>query len=279
MSRQASKQNRHTARDICGLKSRKQAFVCLTAYTATMAAIADRHADVLLVGDSLGMVVYGFDSTLPVTLDMMILHGQAVTRCSRRALVIVDMPFASYQESPEQAFRTAARIMAETGCGAVKLEGGAEMAQTIAFLVKRGIPVMGHIGLQPQSVHMTGGYRVMGRSEPEQKKIMADADAISKAGAFSVVLECMDEQLAAAITKRIEVPTIGIGASASCDGQVVVTDDILGLTPGPYPKFIKTYSELGRYIDDTLSRFTADLRSRKYPGMENTYSAKKILQG
>lgn len=275
MSAQRPGSGRNTVRHIKEFKNRKEAFVCLTAYTAPMAAIADRHADVLLVGDSLGMVIYGFNSTLSVTLDMMILHGQAVVRSSTRALVVVDMPFASYQESPEQAFRNAARIMAETGCAAVKLEGGAEMASTTAFLVQRGIPVMGHVGLQPQSVHAEGGYRVMGRSDPEQKKIMTDADAISKAGAFSLVLECMEERLAGEITRRIPVPTIGIGASAYCDGQIVVTDDILGLTPGPYPKFIKTYSELGRTVDDALSRFAGDVRNRLYPGNENLYRSNR----
>lgn len=263
---------RKTIRDIRAFKGRPEAFVCLTAYTAPMTRIADRHADVLLVGDSLGMVIYGFDSTLPVTLDMMLNHGKAVVRSSTRALVVVDMPFGSYQESPEQAFRNAARIMAETGCGAVKLEGGAEMAATVEFLSQRGIPVIGHMGLQPQSVHSAGGYRVTGRQGGEAEKIMLGAQAIARAGAFALVLECIDSDLSDAITGRIDAPTIGIGASAACDGQIIVTDDILGLTPGPHPRFVKKYAEIGGDIDEALKCFASEVRERKFPDRNFVYA-------
>jgi len=213
--------------------------VCLTAYTAPMARMLDPHVDLLLVGDSLGMVLYGFESTIPVTLDMMCLHGAAVMRGSHHALVVVDMPFGSYQESPSQAFHNAARVIKETGCQAVKLEGGRAMAPTVEFLVARGIPVMGHIGLMPQSVNTMGGYRARGRGDSEATAVMADAIAIAEAGAFSIVVEGVMEQLAEAITTRVTVPTIGIGASASCDGQVLVSEDILGLFAEFKPRFVK----------------------------------------
>lgn len=267
----ADKQKRKTIRDIRAFKGSKEAFVCLTAYTAPMARIADRHADVLLVGDSLGMVIYGFDSTLPVTVDMMINHGRAVVKSSQSALVVVDMPFASYQEGPEQAFRNAARIMAETGCGAVKLEGGIEMGGTIAFLAQRGVPVMGHTGLQPQSVHSAGGYRVTGRNSEEAERIMEGAHVLARSGAFALVLECIDSELAEAITARLDIPTIGIGASASCDGQVVVTDDILGLTPGPHPRFVKKYANISANADQALECFADEVRRRIFPAPENIY--------
>lgn len=262
---------RKTVRDIRAAKGRKEAFLCLTAYTAPMAQIVDRHADLILVGDSLGMVIYGFDSTLPVTIDMMIQHGRAVAKSSRHALVVVDLPFGSYQESPEQAFRSAARVMAETGCGAVKLEGGVEMAETVSFLTQRGVPVIGHTGLQPQSVHSTGGYKVTGRESAEAVRIMEGADALAQAGAFAVVLECVDSALADTITARLRIPTIGIGASSSCDGQVIVTDDILGLMPGPHPRFVELYANIGNDIDLALKRFASDVRGRSFPGVKNIY--------
>jgi len=262
---------RKTVRDIRALKKQKQAFVCLTAYTAPMAQLADQHADMLLVGDSVGMVIYGYDSTLPVTLDIMVAHGRAVVKASQRALVVVDMPFGSYQENPAQAFRNAAHIMAETGCTAVKLEGGAEMAETVSFLAQRGVPVVGHIGLQPQSVHSAGGYRVQGRSAAEAEEIVRSAEALAQAGAFAIVCECIDSDLADLITNRIDIPIIGIGASAACDGQVIVTDDILALTAGPHPRFVSHYANLQDVIGAALKRFSEDVRARSFPSQEQTY--------
>lgn len=269
---------RKTIRDIAARKGSPEPLVCLTAYTAPVAQIADHHADMLLVGDSLGMVIYGYDSTLPVTIDMMIQHGRAVAKSSHNALVIVDMPFGSYQEGPEQAFRNAARIMAETGCGAVKLEGGIEMAETVAFLTRRGVPVAGHTGLQPQSVHSAGGYRVTGRKKEEAEEILLGAQALARAGAFAVVLECIDSALAETITNRIDIPTIGIGASAACDGQVIVTDDILGLTPGPHPRFVRPYADLRKTVDEALARFAADVRNRAFPARNEIYDAASAVQ-
>ena len=264
---------RMTALDI---RSRKAAepIVSLTAYTAPMAALADRHCDFLLVGDSLGMVVHGLDSTVPVTLEMMILHGQAVMRGSSRALIVVDMPFGSYEESPEQAFRNAAHIMQETGCGAVKLEGGQRMARTIAFLVERGIPVMAHVGLTPQAVNVLGGFKAQGRNRAEWPAIIADAEAVTEAGAFAVVLEAVAEPLAAEITARIAIPTIGIGASAACDGQVLVLDDMLGLT-GRVPKFVKLFGNLAEGVDKAMADYAADVHARRFPGPEQVYAVKE----
>lgn len=249
--------------------------VCLTAYTTPMAQRLDGHVDLLMVGDSLGMVLYGFDSTLPVTLDMMIQHGAAVCRGSKTALVVVDMPFGAYQESPEQAFRSAARIIKETGCQAVKLEGGREMADTVSFLAQRGIPVMGHVGLTPQSVNTLGGYRARGRGDQEAAGIMADAIAIAEAGAFSVVLEGVMEQIAQAVTARVSVPVIGIGASAACDGQVLVSEDILGLFSNFKPRFVKRYAELGGDIEAAAARYASDVRARSFPGPEHIFGAMK----
>lgn len=249
--------------------------VCLTAYTTPMAQRLDPHVDLLMVGDSLGMVLYGFDSTLPVTLDMMIQHGAAVCRGSKSALVVVDMPFGSYQESPEQAFRSAARIMKETGCQAVKLEGGRDLADTVAFLVKRGIPVIGHVGLMPQSVNTLGGYRARGRGDQEAAGVMADAIAIAEAGAFSIVLEGVKEQIAQAVTARVPVPIIGIGASAACDGQVLVAEDILGLFSSFKPRFVKRYAELGNLIEDAAERYASEVRARSFPGPEHIFGAMK----
>ena len=247
--------------------------VWLTAYSAPTARATDAHADCILVGDSLGMTVYGMDSTLSVTLDMMIAHGRAVVRASQCACVIVDMPFASYQASPADAFRAAARVMAETGCAGVKMEGGAEMAETIAFLTARGIPVVGHVGLTPQSVNSFGGYRAQGRNPTEAKKITADAKAVADAGAFAVVIEKTLEPLARAITRAIAIPTIGIGASPACDGQVLVIDDITGLFDQFKPKFAKRYAETGRNMTKAIESYAADVRAGRFPAMEHCFPA------
>jgi 3-methyl-2-oxobutanoate hydroxymethyltransferase len=234
-----------------------------------MARLLEPHVDLLMVGDSLGMVLYGFDSTLPVTLDMMIAHGGAVVRGSRHALVVVDMPFGSYQESPSQAYRAAARVLAETGAQAVKLEGGAEMAETVAFLVARGVPVMGHVGLTPQSVNVFGGYRRRGRDEAQRRRIVEDAKAIDVAGAFSLVIEGVVEPLAREVTASVSVPVIGIGASPACDGQVLVAEDLLGIFDEFRPKFVKRYAEIGSAIGEAVSRYAAEVRARKFPGPEH----------
>jgi 3-methyl-2-oxobutanoate hydroxymethyltransferase len=248
--------------------------VCLTAYTAPIALLLDPHADMLLVGDSLGMVIYGYDSTLPVTLDQMIAHGAAVVRHSKQALVVVDMPFGSYQASPAAAFAAAARVMAETGCAAVKLEGGVEMAETIAFLTKRGIPVMGHVGLTPQAVNALGGYRSRGRDDAESAKIRADAIAVVEAGAFAVVIEAVLEPLARALAVELPVPVIGIGGSPECDGQILVTDDLLGLSGASTPRFVKRYAELGEAVTGAVAAYAADVRARRFPGAEHCFAAR-----
>lgn len=258
------------------LRARKGAepIVCLTAYTAPMAKMLDPHADLLLVGDSLGMVLYGLPSTVGVTLDIMIAHGAAVVRGASRALVVIDMPFGSYEESPQQAYRNAVRILRETGASAVKLEGGKVMAETIAFLTQRGIPVMAHIGLLPQSVNVSGGYAAKGTADTrEWDAIVEDAVAVDKAGAFLVVVEAVSEPLAVRITDSISIPTIGIGASAQCDGQVLVIDDMLGMSART-PKFVKRYAELGVTIDEAVARYAAEVRSRQFPSDEYTYKLK-----
>jgi 3-methyl-2-oxobutanoate hydroxymethyltransferase len=252
-----------------------QPIVCLTAYTTPMAQRLDALVDLLLVGDSLGMVLYGLDSTLPVSLELMIQHASAVRRGSEHALIVVDMPFGSYQESPRQAFRNAARILKETGCQAVKLEGGREFSETVAFLVKRGIPVMGHVGLMPQSVNALGGYRARGRGDSEAAGVMADAIAIAEAGAFSMVLEGVMEQVAQAVTARVPVPIIGIGASSACDGQVLVTEDLLGLFGGFTPRFVKRYAELGDEIEKAVAQYADEVRGRAFPGPEHVFGAVK----
>ncbi len=259
------------------LRARKggEPIVALTAYTAPQAKILDPHVDILLVGDSLGMVIYGLDSTLGVTLDMMIAHGAAVRRGSERACVIVDMPFASYQESPAQAYRNAARVMAETGCAAVKLEGGAEMAETVAFLVRRSIPVMGHVGLMPQSVHAYGGFRVQGRGAEDGRTIVEDARAIADAGAFSMVVEGVVEPVGREITDLVQVPTIGIGASPRCDGQVLVTEDMAGLYSEFTPRFVRCYAALGEALGEAAAAYARDVRERRFPGPENCFGVPK----
>jgi 3-methyl-2-oxobutanoate hydroxymethyltransferase len=247
--------------------------VSLTSYHAHTAALLDKHCDLILVGDSLGMVMHGLESTIPVTLDMMILQGRAVMRGSRRALVVVDMPFGSYEASREQAFMSAARVMKETGCGAIKLEGGRRMAETIAFLAERGIPVMGHVGLTPQSINALGGFRTQGRDPSEWRPIEDDARAVSDAGAFAVVLEAIAEPLGAKITREIAIPTIGIGASAACDGQILVLEDMLGLSPR-VPKFVKRYGDLGPAIDRAVADYAAEVRERRFPAADNVYAIK-----
>jgi 3-methyl-2-oxobutanoate hydroxymethyltransferase len=265
--------HRITVPEIAGRKG-GEPIVCLTAYTAPMAEWLDPHVDLLLVGDSLGMVVYGFDTTLSVTLDMMIAHGAAVRRGTRHAVVVVDLPFGSYQESPEVAFRAGARVMAETGCSAVKLEGGQEMAATIEYLTHRGIPVMGHVGLMPQSVNSLGSYRARGRSDNQAEDIAADAAAVAEAGAFAVVLEGIVEPLARRITQQVRVPTIGIGASPACDGQVLVTEDILGLFQAFTPKFVKRYAEIGQEVSRAASAYAAEVRTRRFPGPEHCFGVR-----
>lgn len=245
--------------------------VCLTAYTTPVARIVDPHCDVVLVGDSVGMVLHGLPSTLGVTMEMMVLHGRAVARGLSRALMVIDMPFGSYEEGPAQAMRNAARLMAETGAAAVKLEGGRHMAETIAFLVARGVPVMGHVGLTPQSVNTLGGYRVQGRAG-DAERVRADARAVAGAGAFAVVLEKVPEALAAAITAEVAIPTIGIGASAACDGQVLVVDDMLGLFTDFRPKFVRRYGELGRAASEAVAAYAADVRARAFPGPEHVFA-------
>lgn len=264
---------RKTAPD---LRARKngEPIVMLTSYHAHTAALVDRHCDAILVGDSLGNVMHGFETTVPVTLDMMILQGRAVMRGSQAALVVVDMPFGSYEESKEQAFRSAVRIMKETLCGAVKLEGGARMAETVAFLSERGIPVMGHIGLTPQSINTLGSFRAQGREEENWAPIENDAKAIAEAGAFSIVVEAVAEPLARKITQSIAVPTIGIGASAACDGQVLVLEDMLGLSPRA-PKFVRRYGNLGPMIEEAIAGYARDVKSRAFPGPEHVYGMKK----
>jgi 3-methyl-2-oxobutanoate hydroxymethyltransferase len=249
--------------------------VVLTAYTAPTAKILDEHVDCLLVGDSLGMVVYGLDTTLAVTLDMMIAHGAAVVRGSQHACVVVDMPFGSYQESPELAYRNAVRIMQETGCDAVKLEAGADLAGTVEFLARRGIPVMGHVGLMPQSVHAYGGFRVQGKSVSAARQVIDDARAVASAGAFSMVVEGVMEQVAREITAVVPVPTIGIGASAECDGQVLVTEDLAGIFSDFTPKFVRRYAELGTELGNAAKAYAEDVRTRRFPGPENCFGAPK----
>lgn len=245
--------------------------VCLTAYTTPIAKLVDRHCDLVLVGDSVGMVLHGLPSTLGVSLDMMIMHGQAVRRGLERALMVVDMPFGSYEEGPEQAFRNAARLMAETGCAAIKLEGGESMAGTIHFLTTRGVPVMAHIGLTPQAVNTLGGYRVQGRGEGADR-IRRDAAAVANAGAFSVVLEKVPEQLARKITGEIAIPTIGIGASPACDGQILVADDMLGVFTSFKPKFVKRFANLGDVAEAAIAAYANEVRQRRFPSAEHLFN-------
>jgi len=260
---------RVTAPDI---KNRKGGapIVALTAYHAHTARIIDPYVDFLLVGDSLGMVMHGYETTVPVPLELMVMHAQAVVRGSTRALVVVDMPFGSYEESPAVAFRNTARVLKETGCGVIKLEGGMQMAATIRYLTERGIPVMSHIGMTPQAINTIGSFKPVGRYRSEWAAYEADAKAIADAGAFAVVIEALAELLAARITKEIPIPTIGIGASAECDGQILVLEDMLGLSPR-VPKFVKEYAQLGAGIEGAVKAFATEVRNRAFPTADYTY--------
>jgi 3-methyl-2-oxobutanoate hydroxymethyltransferase len=273
MSAQPSKpQKRLRAPDIQAKKG-VEPIVSLTAYHAHTAALADPYCDFLLVGDSLGMVMHGYETTVPVPLELMIMHGRAVTRGARRALVVVDMPFGSYEESPSVAFRNCAHVMKETDCGAIKLEGGRRMAETIRFLVDRGIPVMAHIGLTPQSINVLGGFKVQGRTEQQWAALEDDAKAVADAGAFAVVLEAIPAALADRITHSIAIPTIGIGASANCDGQILVMEDMLGISAN-VPKFVKAFGQVGAAIEGAIRDYAGEVRTRQFPAVEHTYAAK-----
>lgn len=267
---------RIAAPDIQGRKG-GEPIVCLTAYDAPTAALLDDHCDLLLVGDSVGMVVHGLPNTVGVTLDMMILHGQAVMRGSRRAMVVVDMPFGSYEGGKEQAYENCARVMKETGAQAVKLESGPTVPETIAYLVQRGIPVMGHVGLRPQAVLTEGAFKAKGRTDDERLRVIAEAEATADAGAFAIVVEGTAEPVAAEITKSIDKPTIGIGASAACDGQILVTPDMLGLFDWT-PKFVRKYADLRNDIDAAVGRYAADVKARRFPAEVETYFSKKPVQ-
>lgn len=264
---------RKTVKDIAAAKGGTP-LVCLTAYDAPTAALLDDHCDLLLVGDSVGMVVHGLPSTVGVTMEMMILHGQAVMRGSQKAFVVVDMPFGSYETNADQAFQNAARIMKETGCQAVKIESGAYAAQQISHLVERGVPVMGHVGLRPQAINVEGGFRAKGRTVSERERVIAEARAAEQAGAFAIVIEGVAEDLAAEITSEVACPTIGIGASGACDGQILVTPDMLGLFDWT-PKFVRRYASLNTAVSEAVAAYAADVRSRAFPGKAETYSLRK----
>jgi len=261
-----------TTRDLFAMKRAGTRIVSLTAYDALMARMLDSSGvDVILVGDSVNQVVAGRSTTLSATLDQMIYHGRAVQGAVHRALVVVDLPFLSYQVTIEDAIRNAGRVMQATGAPAVKLEGGVTMAPTIRALVDRGIPVMGHVGLTPQSVHALGGYRVQGREAAAAERLMADARAVEEAGAFSVVLELVPAPLAARVTKELTIPTIGIGAGADCDGQVLVLPDMLGMNSGFSPKFLKRYADLDGTIRAAVSAYADEVRGGAYPGGEHSF--------
>ena len=262
-----AKQKRFTIADIVAQKG-KTPLVCLTAYTAPFAKILDAHTDILLVGDSVGMALYGMDSTLNVTTQMMIEHGKAVVKASNHSLVVVDLPFGSYQQSPQQAFKTASRVMAKTGADAVKLEGGESMQETIAFLVQRGIPVMGHVGLMPQHVSVTSGYHYQGRDKTSANQIMKDAKAVEKAGAFAVVIEAVTAPVAETVTHKLSIPVIGIGASEKCDGQILVTEDMVGLFTDFQPKFVRRYGELAKTLGDAVKHYADDVKNRSFPSSQ-----------
>lgn len=271
---QSAPQRTLTASNIRARKGGKP-LVCLTAYTTPIARMADTECDIVLVGDSVGMVLHGLPSTLGVTMEMMILHGRAVSRGLERAMLVIDMPFGSYEESPAQAFRNAARLMAETGAGAVKLEGGQHMAETIRFIVERGIPVMAHIGLTPQAVNAIGGYKVQGKGA-DGDRIREDARAVTEAGAFAVVLEKVPAALADEITASIAIPTVGIGASAGCDGQILVIDDMLGLFDAFKPKFVKRYAHLAGDATAAIRAYAEEVRNRSFPAPEHVFADEKV---
>ncbi|WP_300543268.1 3-methyl-2-oxobutanoate hydroxymethyltransferase [Maricaulis sp.] len=265
-----SKTRRITAPEIRARKG-GEPVVCLTAYDAPMARLLDPHCDLLLVGDSVGMVVHGLDSTIGVTLEMMILHGQAVMRGAKRALVAVDMPFGSYERSPQQAFDNAARIMSETGCQAIKIESGTYAAETIDFMAQRSIPVIGHIGLRPQAALAEGGFKAKGRTDVERQRVIDEAAATADAGAFAIVIEGVAEDLAREITQTVSVPTIGIGASAACDGQILVTPDMLGVFEWT-PKFVKRYDNMAERTDAAVALYAQEVRNRSFPAGEQVYN-------
>ncbi len=267
----AAKQKRLSIVDI---KKTETPLVCLTAYTAYQAKIIDDYCDIILVGDSLGMVVYGLESTLAVTLDMMINHGRAVVNATKKSIVVVDMPFSSYEESPQQAFKNASKIMQETNCNAVKLEGGEHMAPTIEFLTKRGIPVMAHIGLTPQAINTIGGFKVQGRAEASAEQIKKDLKAVEEAGSFSVVIEAVVESLAQELTGISSIATIGIGASNSCDGQILVSEDMLGYFE-KVPKFVRTYADFSAQMHKVFKQYRSDVRDRKFPDSKEVYVSSK----
>lgn len=267
----AAKQKRLSIVDI---KKTETPLVCLTAYTAYQAKIIDDYCDIILVGDSLGMVVYGLESTLAVTLDMMINHGRAVVNATKKSIVVVDMPFSSYEESPQQAFKNASKIMQETNCNAVKLEGGEHMAPTIEFLTKRGIPVMAHIGLTPQAINTIGGFKVQGRAEASAEQIKKDLKAVEEAGSFSVVIEAVVESLAQELTGISSIATIGIGASNSCDGQILVSEDMLGYFE-KVPKFVRTYADFSAQMHKAFKQYRSDVRDRKFPDSKEVYVSSK----
>ncbi len=261
-------------RDIMACKGGER-LVCLTAYDTPMAKRVDRHCDVVLVGDSLAMVVYGLETTRGVTLDMMIAHGQAVMRGTERACVVVDLPHGSYESSPDQGVASARRVFDETGCQAVKLEGGEEMAETVAAIVNAGVPVLGHIGLLPQKAEHRGGFKIQGKDDEGAQQVYRDAKAIEDAGAFAIVIEGTVESVARTVTERSTVPMIGIGASPACDGQILVTQDMVGLFADFTPKFVKRYEDAGRLIEQAVSAYAADVRSGQFPTLDHCFGVKK----
>lgn len=267
-----SKQTKNPRITVPQIRSRKGAekIVCLTAYTTPVAELLDQHCDLLLVGDSVGMVLHGLSSPVGVTLDMMIMHAQAVMRGSERALVVVDLPFGSYERGTDQAFRTASKVLRKTGCQAVKVEASEGVAESIAFLVSRGIPVMGHIGLRPQSMNVEGGFKAKGRTAEERERVLAEARAVDAAGAFAILVEGVSPDLAAEITATVDAPTIGIGASAACDGQILVTDDMLGMFEWT-PKFVRRYADMRGLIAQATAQYAQDVRSGHFPGESETY--------
>ena len=273
MSAQREDNKRLSAADI-GARKGGEPLVCLTAYTAPVAAILDEVCDVLLVGDSVGMVLHGLPNTVGVTLEMMILHGQAVMRGSSWAMVVIDMPFGSYEAGPEAAYANAVRVMKETGAQGIKVESGPVMAETVAYLVSRGVPVMGHVGLRPQSTLVEGGFKAKGRDEGERARVLAEAKATAEAGVFALVIEGVAESLATEITQAVSCPTIGIGASAGCDGQILVTDDLLGMFDWT-PRFVRRYADLRSEIGRAVRAYAEDVRARRFPGEGETYFARK----
>ena len=252
-------------------KKNKNKIVALTCYTSQFSKILDKYADILLVGDSLGMVVYGHDDTLSVTIRMMIDHGKAVVKTTKSSLVIVDLPFNTYESNKEKAYEVAARILSETGANAIKLEGGVELASTIEFLTKRGIPVMGHVGLMPQRLKMIGSFRSMGHTKNQEVKILNDAIAVSNSGAFSIVIEAVKEGLGKNISEKLKIPTIGIGAGRFCDGQIMVLDDLLGIFDNFTPKFVKKYGKIGQAAEEAVKQYSMDVKNKKFPSLKNVY--------